>query len=303
VKRGFVLPGILFASLLLAAVIGGVWAAAWQSVRLARAAAAETRSRAAAAGSLHELLAEWDAARFNALAAGESDSLRFTRGPLEHLIVVKRASALRFILTARVRGESESERTVVIHARLAALAPAPEATARLRYPPSTEAGAVVHGADEAPVGWDCDPDSAIVSIHISDTDSMMSLIDDFWDFDRLADWASRQSLAGDSLPWRYHAGDLVLDGERFTGVLVVGGNLIVRGGAEVVGVVIVRDTIAFEWRGGAIVGRAVSRALRVAAGLPAGSAKVGNSSCAARHAGRSRAPAVALAGVPAADRY
>ena len=306
-RRGFVLPTVLFGLLLLAGVVTGAYVAAFQSVRSSREAGAEARTRAAAAGAIAEVLARWDAARFDSLRIGSSDSLTSVDIEGRSVLEVRRTSDNGFTLAARVRDSlTRAERGLLSFAKLKVLAPAPVAVVRLRSAPADELAARFNGSDTPPPSWMCPPagpNITTLTIQSYVTDADYWVLGGGWTWSSLANWASTLPAGGDSLPWRFQSGDLALSGERFTGVLVVDGNLTLRGGASIIGIVIVRGAIIVEWLGAAISGRVVAHEIRLASGVNPSSFQVVHSSCALRLAGRSRAPAKPLPGVAWADLF
>lgn len=306
-RRGFVLPTVLFGLLLLAGVVTGAWVAAFQSVRSSREAGAEARTRAAAAGAIAEVLARWNAARFDSLRIGSADSISSADIESRSVLEVRRISHNGFTLASRTRDSlTRAERGLLSFARLKIVAPAPVAVVRLRTAPAEELGARIDGSDTPPASWSCPTaggpiTTLTVQLYISDADYWQ--LGGGWTWSALASWVSSLPAGGDSLPWRFQAGDLVLSGERFTGVLVVDGNLTLRGGASVVGIVIVRGAIIVEWLGAAISGRVVAHEIRLASGVNPSSFQIVHSSCALHLAGRSRAPARPLPGVAWADLF
>lgn len=307
VRRGFVLPTVLFGLLLLAGVVTGAYVAAFQSVRSSREAGAEARTRAAAAGAIAEVLARWDAARFDSLRIGSSDSLTSVSIESHSVLEVRRTSDNGFLLAARVRDSlTHAERGLLSFAILRSLSPAPLAVVRLRSAPADELADRISGSDMPPATWTClppGPDIATLTVqsYVSDADYWQ--LGGGWSWSSLASWASSLPAGGDSLRWRFQSGDLVLSGERFTGVLVVDGNLTLGGGTSIIGIVIVRGAIIVEWLGAAISGRVVADEIRLASGANPSSFQAVHSSCAVRLAGRSRAPAKPLPGVAWADIF
>lgn len=300
--RGFVLPAMLFGLLLLSAIVVGAFFAAWQSVRLARAAAGEHAARLAAAGAIADQFASWDAT-LDSLPAGSAVAIPIPGGTS---LRVERASLNIFSLVAAARDSlSGATRSLQAVGRLKPLLLRPAATARLREDPGTLTPSI-GGTDTNPPGWNCAgaPYSITpVTIQLYDTNNTFYVMPEGWTWSTLVQWVTALPPGGDSLPWIVTAADTVLAGGRFTGVLIVNGDVVLRGGAEVVGAIIARGSIAFEGLGAAIFGAVVARALAVSPGTPASAARVDFSSCALRLAGRSRAPVLPLPGLPFADYY
>lgn len=296
-RRGFALPAVLFGLLLLAAVVVGAWLAAWQSVVHAELAAAEARLRWRAGAALAEAVTGWDA-RLDSLSPGSAARLsplaRVTRTGLNTFVVVSD--------TADGRGARAALRDLL---RLRPLFLDGRAVARLQLGPGALA-AQVEGRDTPPAGWTCPATTdsiTTVTIQLSDTSSRGPGIGSGWTWQSLVGWTMSLPAGGDSLPWRFVAGDTTLAGSRFTGVLVVGGSVTLRSGAEVIGLVIASGSIVFEGLGGAISGQVVARDLQLSPGTLLGAASIIYSSCAVRAVARSRAPVRTLPGIPPSDVY
>jgi hypothetical protein len=295
-RRGFALPAVLFGLLLLAAVVIGAWVAAWQSVRHSRLAESEARLRLRVSADLARQVALWDAT-VDSLAAGAQT---VAAGG----VAITRTGPNTFMLTASVADSLlGSRQTLRDFVRLRPVVLAPAAAVRLQFDPGP-LGSRISGRDSVPPGWSCATvtDSiTTLTIQLSDSTASGPAIGGSWTRQKLAAWIQSLPPGGDSLGWRYVAGDTTLAGGRYVGLLMAEGNVTLRSGAVVVGLVISRGAIVFEGLGGAIFGQVVARTLELSAGTVAGAAAVSYSGCAAAAAGRSRAPVRPFPGVPPSD--
>ncbi len=307
-RRAFVLSTVVFSLLIMAALIAGAWAAAQQSVVSARLAAGTLRARSAAASALAAVLAAWDAPAFDSLASGGARRLDVPgAGGAAVTLEVRRTGGDYFALLATALDSlTMARRTVAWFVRLEPMVPAPRVVARLRADPGGALSARVSGSDSVPPGWSClssNDSITIVSIHSQDSDSTFWSLSPEWTWRRLVAWASRTGPGGDSLALRHAAGDAVFDGGRHLGLFLADGDVILRGGAELVGTVMARGSIVFEGRGGAILGAVVAGALRVDPATPLASVRLVHSSCAVALAGRARAPARPVTGSAPLDWF
>jgi hypothetical protein len=175
--------------------------------------------------------------------------------------------------------------------------------------------AVVDGVDRAPPGWDCPPPGPPVA-PFAVTDSATLLHFGQFDWTALAEAATTHLTPGivgpvprvgdeecdttDPENWgepikanggvctSYYAivhvsGDLIVDGGRGEGVLIVDGDLTLRGGFEFSGVVLVRGAL-HSGVGGARITGAVALAARHQTTSSLGGIAIGFSRCAARKA-------------------
>lgn len=303
--RGFTLATILFALLLLGAVVTGAYMAAYQSVRSGRLAQGETATRLAAAGALARAVSAWDVT-LDSLGVGNS-AVRVTRaGAIVESLSVRRTSENIFALSASAHDTAlGARRALLAFATALPIMVRPKALLRLRHPPSAGLTALADSADRAPAGWNCThlrDTVTTVTVQSMTHDSVFFRFGTTWDWARLSGWIQSLPTGGDSLAWRFESSSATLNGERFTGVLVVDGDLILRQ-SELIGIVIVRGAIHLEWPGAAISGAIIADEIVHDSLVPSGNIRLQYSSCAVRLAGRSRAPARALRGVAPADLF
>ena len=303
--RGFVLATVLFTLLLLGAVITGAWIAAFQSVKSARQAQGEVQLRLRAASAIAATWAEWNSAAFDSLSIGNS-IVRPGGGAIIESLTVRRVGQAIFAIRASAADTVAAiERALLAFGRADPLELRPRAAARVRDDPVPMLAMRISGVDSAPAGWACPiPVDTVASLLIqsSSTDSSFWRFGRSWDWVRLASWSAAAAGTGDSLPWLFHAGDLVLENRRFTGVIIADGNVTLRQ-STVIGLVIARGAIRFEWLGGAILGGVVADRIELSTATQPANVRLAYSSCAADLAGRSRAPVRPIPGVPPADVY
>jgi hypothetical protein len=272
--RGFVLAGILF-TLTAVLALAGAWAfLALQESRLGRNRVGTVRAAEAARAANSSVLATWTPARYNTLAIGATVQ--------DARALVRRLSERVFLIegTGLDPVDSVEQRAgLLVH-----LDPPPldRAALRVRQAPSAGVAAGVAGTDSSPPGWRCSSRDSITTstMHLPLSDSAFWALG-VWNWARLATWAAR-GWSADSFELRYAPGDLTLTAGRFLGVLVVEGDLSLRGSAEVWGVVFVRGQVVAIGTGGRIVGAAVASEALLGAGASAGALQLEFSSCVAQ---------------------
>ncbi len=293
-RRGFVLPTVLFAVLVLAALIGGTWAAALQSVHSARLAEGALRARSAAMSAVAALLAAWDAPSLDSMTAGTPENRVAAGSGVAVAVEVRRTGGDYYAITATaVDSATGARRAVASFARLEPLLPEPRSVLRLRVDPGPSAAARIVGRDSQPSGWSCPAsnDSITTLIVQSQTsDSAFWSLAPQWTWERLVAWSGLVAGGGDSLPLAHVSGDLVVNGGRRLGFFLVEGDVRIGGGAELVGIVLAKGSIVFEGLGGSLLGSAVGRELRVDPLTPLAAVRLGHSQCVLRLVGRARAP-------------
>ena len=282
--RGFALPTVLFGLLLLASIVIGAWFAAWQALAHSRLADVEAKLRLEASAELAERIAGWDATL---------DSLHPGNTALGSSVSVSRTGLNTFALVASrsdaVSGASQRLRDFV---RLHPVLFKPAAVVIAEVEP-TSLLSRIQGSDA------CAAKPSITTVSVQLLDS--NLLQSGWSLASLQTWISGIPTGGDSLPWRWADSDTTLGGGRFTGLFFAAGNVTIRGGTELQGLVVARGSIVFEGLGGAIIGQVAARRIELSPGTPASAASIIYSSCAALAAGRSRAPVRPFPGVPPSD--
>jgi len=302
-RRGAVLLTTLAALLLLGGVTAALLLATLQEARAGRNAEAALAARAAAGAAL-------------AHAAATGDDVAGLLAPGESVVVGGTLAGARF--EARLRRDGDDylsvrgigvesrlgvRRDLLTTLRIVPLLPRRRAAAFLRAPPPPGlAGRILEG-DSAPPGWRCAGPRADAPVIVDPAvpDSGIFALGPFaWP--ALLSWTARPRPL-DSLTPRAFAGDLVVDGGRAVGLLVVDGVLTVRGGAEVVGVVAARRGLVFGPGGGAVRGVVVAESLGMVSGVTPSEVRLSYSSCAAGRTGRSGAPLRGLSGLPPIDAW
>jgi hypothetical protein len=286
-RRGAVLVTVVFALVLLAALATTAAFLALQEWRTGRNRSGALRARESAHAHTARVVAEWHPATLRGLEPGDSIVLGE---------VVARLTG-RSLLALEARGEeaaSGAERRLRLWARLDP-PPLPDAPLALAVPPTSPLTSSVTGADEDPPGWTCDGNKtdATASLQLYDT----IITDGGWSWGRLHAWGARGWVV-DSFRLVYSRGDLSISGERVTGVVVVGGDLVLSGRAELLGAVLVRGSLRLEGLGGAIFGVVIADRLEFGDQTHADALRIRFSRCAAERATLALAPLVPLSRRP-----
>ena len=302
-RRGAVLLTALGALLLLGGVIAALLLAALEEVRAARNAEAALVARAAATAALARAEAEGDAVA-GALPAGGVAILTGGLSGAGYEARLER-SGDGFVAVRGLGRESRlgMRRQVVTTLRLVPLLPRLPAVLLARQPPDAALLGRIDAADRAPPGWSCAPAGGpappIVSPAAPDS-SHFALGPLAWP--ALAPWMGRSRVA-DSLSGRAQAGDLVLNGQRVLGILVVDGVVTLRGGTEVIGTVVARRGLVFGPGGGTVLGAVVAESLGMVSGVTPSSVGLAYSSCAIEASSWPPAPLRGLSGLPPVDDW
>jgi len=289
-RRGFALAGVLFALTVLGVVAAtGLFAALHES-RSAQQSLSVVRARQAARAAVSSVLAGWDAAALNTLAPGSAAAVVVPQTPgVTSTARVHRLGPRWFM----IRGSASAAQGVSTRldqvVRLEFIETAPAAV-RTRVLDPGLAGHL-DGADRAPPGWVCPATTDTVAAQLVQPGAPDEV---FFQFGRrswaeVAAWAAAAPAGGDSLPVRYAPGDLTLTAERVTGAVVVGGDLVLAAGAEIVGLALVRGVLRLDGLGGRIIGLAVASQIVTQNGFTPSGTVVDFSSCAALAAMLSRA--------------
>jgi len=304
-RRGHALALALFALVLLAALAATAFFAASRDERVARNALVALRSRNAAESALHNAIDAWDAPGLDSMTPGSWRRLAAGLSiPAPSLTLeVQRLNDLLFLLVAADSGAGDVRQQAQAVLRLRAIETTPAAV-RAR---SVDAALLpfVHGGDVVPAGWICTGASRVAPALDLLPGAADSLLFRFgpWGWSELAAWAAAVPSGGDSLAVRYEPADLRLVGGRFTGVLVVEGNLTLDGGAEVVGLVMVRGDLHLRAAAGRITGQVIASQVIADTVLTATMPDLSWSSCSVRAASLSRSLPEPLQGLPVAPRY
>ena len=286
-EPGFALALVLVALVLIGALTAGALFAALQELRGGRNRQAALRAAAAAEEGLLAVLGAWDPRTLNALAPGDSSVRSGAAVSGGRFVVTATRLDESYYLVASEGSDATGAARQALGAFAALAVPEPDSLAALVVgsPPSAVLAALADGADAAPDGWNCPPSLGPVpgvAVGAAASDSAF--------FAAAAALAQRGAPGVDSLSAAFAPGDLTLDGGRHLGLLVVGGDLLITGGAEVIGTVVVRGRLAFLGAGGSLTGLvlAASAALLPGASPPAPAMRF--SRCAAGRALRSVAP-------------
>lgn len=294
---GFTLPTVLFALLLLAAVVSGAYVAALQSVRFGRLALSETTVRLAASSRMARALGTWDVS-WDSLRVGSASMTTHVSGAIVETLQVRRTGTNVFAVASSARDSVFGGRRQLLgFARLDPLSMHPAAAVRVRVPLDPALRATIDSIDRV-----CSDTVTTVTLQSSADDSLFYRFGTTWDWPRLVSWIQGLPAGGDSLEWRFEPAGASLIGASFSGVLVVDGDLVLQQ-SKVSGIVIVRGAIRLKWPGAAISGVVVADAITLDAPATASAVRIDYSSCAVHLAGRSRAPARGLPGVPPADVF
>ena len=298
-QRGFVLVGVLFVLVLLSALAGGACFEALQEMRLGRNAEQAVTLQATAESGLTAALAAWDPRTNGTLAVGSV--LRLPGAAPQGIagsVDARRLSDRLLLLRSSATLADGSSRTVARIARLVGPEAAPAAVRARWVDPIVSARA--DGTDQNPPLWSCPPTSGSAPGTLLQPGASDSAFFRFgpMDWPALAAWAGAVPAGGDSLAVRYSAGDLTLSGGRVLGTLVVAGDLVLRSGVEVVGLVLVRGTLRLEAGGATVLGVVVASQVIVDQSVTPQQLTLGYSSCSATRAALSRATPAPLRGVP-----
>jgi hypothetical protein len=153
-------------------------------------------------------------------------------------------------------------------------------------PPDPGVTAGGRDGDEAPPGWLCDDFSDTIATstrQFPDIDSVLEAGLGAWEWPRLVAWAAR-GWRVDSFELRYEPGAVAEVAGVFRGVLVAEGDVLLRAGASVLGVVVARGALRAEGRGAWVFGVAIARVAALDPGAPAGALSYRYSSCAVNQA-------------------
>ncbi len=158
--RGFALVITVFALVLIAALIAGVFFAARQEMRLGENVQSTQRAFDAAEAGLHTAVAHWDPDSYDDLAPGRSAGFAgsLPGGTGSFAGTVLRLDRRLFLIRSTGQDAGGSARRSL--ASLVRLAPPPLAFgAALSVSGPLEVGgaSLVEGRDQGPAGWDCPP--------------------------------------------------------------------------------------------------------------------------------------------------
>ncbi len=341
---GFALAAAVFALVLIAALLAGVFFGAEQELRLGRNALGAERAFAAAEAGVSATLAGWDPARYNSLAPRRSATFagRLPAGTGAFMGIVTRLGGPLFLVQATGSDEAGGARRAV--GQVVRLTPPPlDLGAALTVADNLDLGpaSLVSGDDRSPEGWTCPAAVPTAGVRIADEtrisaacpvgvcvtgspavmgdseigDTVVRRADDqAWselagmaarvyppgsnlveeigpvgtastcDSTARGNWGDPASLpmvagCADYLPVTLAAGDLRINGGSGQGILMVQGDLIVEGGFQFRGVLLVRGTLSLIGLGGRFLGGVKASSVALQPAGPLGSAEIRFSSC------------------------
>jgi hypothetical protein len=294
------LAAVLFALILLGALAAAGFAAALGEWRAGRATAGGLAAAAGARVGLAMALERWDPRWSGTTAPGGERDLGggAVPGGTWRVRALRTAPGLLLVRSEGRAAEGGGRRVLGLVAMLRAMTPHSAAAALLREAPSPSIAARIIGTDEVPPGWDCAsavPGTPAVAVDsLLSEEAFFSLGGKAWS--EVIAWAEAVPEGGDSLTVRLERSGTVLVGGRHLGTIIVDGNLELRAGASVTGIVLARGDLVVGAGGGAILGTLVARSIRLAAETFPASLQVAYSGCAVARSGGSRAAPEALPG-------
>lgn len=285
-RQGFALATAVFTIVVIGALAMGTLFAATYEMRAGAEALHQARAIMAAELGVEQTIASWSREWNGALGRGYGRSwTSSTTEGAQLVIAVTRLADDLFLVTSEARS-GPARRQVARAVRLDIRDPPLIAALLATSAVDTTGGPRIDGTDHLPPQWDCPaPGAAQPAIVIADTTTALR----FGHFD----WPALVSVANSSLtvrvtgaaprvtgeecytvvpenwgePNRSNGGpctgyypvihapsDLVIDGGRGQGVLIVEGNLTIQGAFEFTGVVLVRGAVIGGAGGGRITG-------------------------------------------------
>ncbi len=263
----------------------GTLFAAGRELRSGTDAIMQTRASMAAELGLEQTIAAWRT-EWNAMARGSSraSQLAFPEGASVSVRVTRLADALLLVASEARAGPATRRvaRVVMLDIR------DPDLLATVIADTTAELGGGegIDGMDRSPPGWECaPPGAAMPRVASADTSVILRFAQFGWDeLARTAlirvtgsvtgptpRWSAEECDITDSNNWGeptrsvggfcmsyypliYAPGDLVIDGGRGQGLLLVDGDLTLRGGFEFFGVVLVRGALRGDAGGARLTG-------------------------------------------------
>ena len=301
-RRGFVLVAVLFALVLLTALLSGGFFEALQELRVGRNLALDVELRQTAESGIAAAIQAWDP-RGDSVSVGGTMSLPGAAPPgIVAATQVRRLS--RRLLLVRSSASRDGV-TRVIEAALRLVGPELGPAAVRARSADPMVALVVSGADANPPGWSCravtDTVPALV-LTPGASDSAFYQMGPM-DWATLTAWVATIPPGGDSLGVVYQPADTALAGGRFTGTLIAGGDLVLRGGAEILGLLIVRGTLTIGPGGATVLGSVLASQVVVDQSVSSQTVHLGYSSCSRTLASLGRARPSPLPGVPMWPAY
>ena len=314
-RKGFAVATALFTLVVIGALAIGTLYAATHELRGGTDAIHQARAIMAAELGVEQTIAAWSREWNGALGRGYGRSWTYSTVEGAQLTIgLTRLTDDLFLITSEARA-GPARRRVARVVRLDVDDPLREAALLATSVIDSTTSSGVDGSDHPPAQWDCPaPGPPLPAIVIADTTSALRLGQFDWptlvglahsrvtvrvtgaaprvsaeECDTAApeNWGEPNRWMGGPCTGYYpviHApSDLVMDGGRGQGVLVVEGNLTIQGGAAFTGVVLVRGALLDGPGGGRVTG-ALSMAGQGATLPSLGGTWIGFSRCAARKA-------------------
>ena len=314
-RKGFAIATALFTLVVIAALAIGTLYAATHELRGGADAIHQARAIMAAELGVEQTIAAWSREWNGALGRGYGRSWTYStvEGARITVALMRLADDL-FLITSEARA-GRARRRVARVVRLDVDDPPLRAAILATAVIDSTTGFGLEGSDHPPAQWDCPaPGPPLPAVVITDTTSTLRLGQFDWgtlvglahsrvtvrvtgaaprvgaeecDTAAPGNWGEPNRWMGGPCTGYYpvvHApSDLVMDGGRGQGVLVVDGNLTIQGGAEFTGVVLVRGAVLDGPGGGRVTG-GLSIAGQGAALSSLGGISIEFSRCAARKA-------------------
>jgi hypothetical protein len=314
-RRGFAIATAVFTLVVVGALAMGTLFAAIHELRSGSDAVHQAGAVTGAELGVEQTIATWSHVWNGAFARGFGRSWSVATPEGAQLTVRLTRLADELFLVASEARAGPARRQVARVVRLDAVNPVLVATLSALAAIDLSASARLDGTDRAPLGWDCPaPGPAVAPFAVSDSASLLR----FGQFDwtalaeaatarltpgmvspspRVADqecdttapenWGEPIKSSGTACTSYYaivHApGDLIVDGGRGQGLLIVDGDLTLRGSFEFFGVILVRGTLR-SGSGGARITGAASIGARDQTSSSLGGLTIEFSRCAARKA-------------------
>jgi hypothetical protein len=291
---GFAVATAVFALVVVGALAMGTVFAATHELRSGSAAIHQARAVMAAELGIEQTIATWNRQWNGAFARGfgRTSTLSTPEGAVLTVRVTRLGDEL-FLITSDARA-GPARRQVARVVRLQAEDPPLLGALAARAATDVDASAGIDGSDRAPEGWDCPPSSpALPSFVVADTGTLLRF--GHFDWDELVEVANTrvsQHVTGPAprstdeecdttdpnnwgeptrsnggpctgyFPVTHAPGDLIIDGGRGQGLLLVDGDLTLKGGFEFFGALLVRGALRGGPGGARITGTVSMAALR-----------------------------------------
>jgi hypothetical protein len=286
VRRGFAIATALFTLVVIGALAMGTLYAATHELRAGSESIHQARAVMAAEWGVEQTVAAWSRQWNGAFGRGYGRSwvLATDEGARVTIGLTRLGDAL-FLITSDARA-GPARRRIARIVRLDVDDPPVQAALFAAAAIDTTAAPGISGSDRAPSQWDCPaPGSELPAIAFTDTTSALRFGHFDWptlvgladshvtvrvtgasprvsgeecDTSAPENWGEPNRWMGGPCtgyyPVIHAASDLVIDGGRGQGVLIVEGNLTVQGGFEFAGAVLVRGAVIGGPGGGRITG-------------------------------------------------